>query len=86
MPQSQIVVATPSLKTFYKLALSWGVKPVNTAEIDDFDSLIFHATECALKTNVVKEGDLIVIAAAVPVRKSQNINMIKILKIGSQTN
>jgi pyruvate kinase len=81
-PQAPIIVATPSQKTFYKLALSWGVTPVNTTKINDFDSLIIHATDCALKTEMVKHGDLIVIAAAVPVGISENINMIKIRRVG----
>jgi pyruvate kinase len=80
-PQAPIIVATPSQKTFYKLSLSWGVTPVNTTKINDFESLIFHATDCALKTEIVKENDLIVIAAAVPVGTSENINMIKILRV-----
>ena len=85
-PQVPIIVATPSQKTYYKLALCWGVIPISTTIIENIDNLIIHATECALKTEVVKDGDLVVIAAAVPVGISENINMIKIQKATPTTN
>jgi pyruvate kinase len=81
-PQVPIIAATASTKTFFRLALSWGVIPVLADIMDNTDNLIAHAAERALKTHVVKEGDLAVIAAGVPVGVSGNTNMIKIQKIG----
>jgi len=82
-PQVPIIAATASPKTFYKLALSWGIIPALADIMDNTDNLITHAAECAAKTHTVKEGDLVVIAAGVPVGVSGNTNMIKIQKIGS---
>ena len=80
-PLVPIVGATTSQKTYLRLALSWGVIPVLAAEKDNTDDLIAHAAECALKAGAVKKGDLVVIAAGVPVGVSGNTNMIKIQKI-----
>jgi len=80
-PQVPIIAASASPKTYYKLNLSWGVIPALAEIMDNTDNLITHAAECALKTQAVKEGDLVVIAAGVPVGVSGNTNMIKIQKI-----
>lgn len=80
-PQVPIIGATTSPRTCCRLALSWGVIPALAEEKDNTDDLIAHAIECALKTHIVKEGDLVVIAAGVPVGVSGNTNMIKIQKI-----
>jgi pyruvate kinase len=80
-PQVPIIVATVSQRTYYRMAINWGVTPVKAEVKNDTDSLIEHAIECALKTDYVKEGDLIVIAAGVPVGVSGNTNMIKIQHI-----
>ena len=81
-PLVPIIGATTCQKTYFQLALSWGVVPALALEKDNTDDLIAHAVECALKTGVVKNGDLVVIAAGVPVGVSGNTNMIKIQKIG----
>jgi len=80
-PLAPIVGATTSQKTYYQLALSWGVIPVLAEEKDNTDDLLAHAAECALKTGAVKSGDIVVIAAGVPVGVTGNTNMIKIQKI-----
>jgi pyruvate kinase len=80
-PQVPIIAATRSQKTFYQLALSWGIIPAHAEVKHKTDELIAHAVECALKTHAVKGGDLVVITAGVPVGVSGNTNMIKIQKI-----
>jgi len=80
-PLVPVVGATTSRKTYFQLALSWGVVPVLAEEKDGTDALFAHAAECALKTGVVKGGDVAVIVAGVPVGVSGNTNMIKIQKI-----
>jgi len=58
--------------------MSWGVVPLRAEVMDDTDDLIDHAIACALKTDFVKKGDLVVVAAGVPVGVSGNTNLIKI--------
>jgi len=80
-PLVPVIGATTSQRTYFQLSLSWGVIPVLAEEKDNTDDLFAHAAECALKTGVVKDGDVVVIVAGVPVGVSGNTNMIKIQKI-----
>ena len=80
-PLVPIIGATMLQRTYFQLALSWGVIPVITQKMDNTDDLIAHAEQCAVKTGVVKDGDLIVITAGVPVGVFGSTNMIKIQKI-----
>ncbi|MCL2220556.1 MAG: pyruvate kinase [Chitinispirillia bacterium] len=80
-PFVPIIAATRCDKTYYKLSVIWGVIPVHALEKIKTDELIAHACECALTTEAVKEGDLVVITAGVPLGVSGNTNVIKIQKI-----
>ena len=80
-PLAPIIGATTSQRTYYRMALNWGVIPTLAEVKSSNDDLIEHAAECALKTGYVKEGDLVVIVAGTPVGISGNTNMIKIQKL-----
>ncbi|MCL2845569.1 MAG: pyruvate kinase [Chitinivibrionia bacterium] len=80
-PIAPIISATTSQRTYFRMALNWGVIPTFAEEKTSSDELIAHATECALKTGMVKEGDLVVIVAGTPVGISGNTNTIKIQRV-----
>ncbi len=77
-PEFPIVAATPSVKTFHQLALSWGVYPVLALRQNSFDNLIKHAVDCAKQIDIVKSGDMVVIAAGIPLDTPGSTNMLKI--------
>ncbi|MBQ4353644.1 MAG: pyruvate kinase [Clostridia bacterium] len=77
-PHQPIVAATPRIKTFHQLALSWGVYPVLALEQDTTEKLFQHAVDCAKELDLVSPGELIVIAAGTPVATPGNTNMIKV--------
>ena len=77
-PIQPIVAATPRIKTFHQLALSWGVYPVLALEQDTSEKLFRHAVDCAKELDLVFPGDLVVIAAGVPVATPGNTNMLKV--------
>lgn len=77
-PLQPIVAATPRIKTFHQLALSWGVYPVLALEQDTTEKLFQHAVDCAKEIDLVYPGDLVVIAAGVPVATPGNTNMLKV--------
>ena len=62
-PSQPIVAATPEMKTYHQLALSWGVYPVVALYQNDEDSMYRHATACAKMAGFVKQGDRAVITA-----------------------
>ena len=77
-PSEAIVAATPDIKTYHQLALSWGVSPVLALVQDDTDKLFLHAIDCARRLDIVSKGDKVVITAGVPLRQSGTTNLLKV--------
>jgi len=77
-PAVPIVAATPNVKTFHQLALSWGVYPVLALYQSDSDKLLRHAVDCARMIDVVKAGDRVVITGGETVRSTGNTNLLKV--------
>ena len=81
-PGCLIVGCTPDQHTFRKLNLSWGVQPVIIREEYSMEILLLHATEAAEKKGFVKEGEIVVLTAGVPLGKSGNTNLLKTTLVG----
>jgi len=81
-PQSPIIAATTSEKVMRKLALVWGVYPVLCARSENTDEIIDISIHSAMMKGYVKEGDLIVITAGIPVGVSGTTNLIKVHTVG----
>jgi pyruvate kinase len=77
-PMCPIIGVTTSKKAFHQLAMNWGVTPIMAHEKQNSDELFAHAIERAKETGLVKSGDLVVIAAGVPVGVSGNTNTLRI--------
>ncbi len=77
-PDFPIVAATPSEKTFNQLSLSWGVYPVLSLYQNSYENLMQHAIDCAKQIDTVKSGDLVVIAAGIPLDTPGSTNLLKI--------
>lgn len=76
-PGCQIVGCSPDAHTCRILNMSWGVVPVLIKEEYSMEILFLHATEAAEKAGIVKEGDVVVLTAGVPLGKPGNTNLIK---------
>ena len=77
-PVQTIVAATPSVKTFHQLSLSWGVVPVLALNQDDTEHLFVHAVDCAKQLDLVSAGDTVVITAGVPLKQTGTTNLLKV--------
>jgi pyruvate kinase len=77
-PECVIIGATTSQKAYRQLAMNWGVVPVMTVMQPNSDELFEHVMTCAKSTGLVKEGDLVIITAGVPVGKSGTSNTMRI--------
>ncbi len=77
-PQETIIAATPKLKTFYQLALSWGVQPVLSLHQNNSDELFRHAIDCARQDDLISPGDTVVITAGVPLNVEGTTNLLKV--------
>ncbi|AKN32857.1 pyruvate kinase [Clostridium carboxidivorans P7] len=79
---SPVIAVTPSDKVARGLALNWGVFPICAQKMNSTDELIEKSVEMSLKTGYVKKGDLVVIAAGIPVSYSGTTNMLKVHIVG----
>ncbi len=77
-PNAPIVGGSTEDYVCRQMNLSWGVVPVKVKEMVNTDDLFEHAVDCALKCGVVKEGDLTVITAGVPLGIAGTTNMVKV--------
>ena len=76
-PACPIIAVCQSERTRRQLAISWGVRPYLTGEVDSTDRLFSVAVEVAKKEGAVKSGDTVVITAGVPIGFSGSTNLIK---------
>lgn len=81
-PQAPIVAITPHLKTIRRMQLLWGVQPVHGVQSQNSDDMVANSVDSALKSGAIKEGDLIVITAGVPVGMSGTTNMLRVYVVG----
>lgn len=77
-PNQDIVAATPEIKTFHQLSMSWGVLPVLALDQSDTDKLFRHAIDCAKQIDAVGVGDTVVITGGVPLRTNGTTNTLKV--------
>ncbi|HAZ38003.1 MAG TPA: pyruvate kinase [Clostridiaceae bacterium] len=81
-PFCNIIAVTPYERVARKLSLVWGVYPIVTSKMESSDEVIDTSVKEAYTHGLVKKGDLVVIAAGVPVGFKGTTNMIKVHIVG----
>ena len=81
-PGSTVVACLLSEQVRRQMALYWGVVPLLMPYAQNTDQLIDFAVRAAEEAGLVKQGDLVVLTAGVPVGVSGTTNMIKVHLIG----
>ena len=81
-PVQPVVAATHIKKTFHQLAMCWGVYPVMSRYQKTSDELLLHAVDCAKQIDLVEDGDVVVIAAGVPLDTPGSTNLLKVEVVG----
>ena len=82
-PLANIVAVSPRPKTLRRMLLYWGVRPVEGASSANSDEMVNNAVVGALASGVVKDGDLVVVTAGVPVGTVGTTNMIQVHVVGN---
>lgn len=82
-PDPPILATTVCSRTYRQLALVWGVIPSMVEVMDSTDKMFEQSVKVALEKGIVKQGDLVVITAGVPIGISGSTNLIKVHKIDS---
>jgi pyruvate kinase len=81
-PECGIIAVTPYEKVARRLALNWGVFPLCSPKVKTTDELIQQSAKISLEAGLLQKGDLIVIAAGIPVNFVGSTNMIKVHIVG----
>ncbi len=82
-PHCAIIAATPGATVARRLGLYWGVAPVTTDDISDFNEMLEKAEALAVQMGA-KEGDRVIILAGYPFGRPGKTNTIKISRIGAR--
>jgi len=77
-PACPIIAVTPDPRVARQLRLVWGVVPIVRPEAEGTDDLTQRAVEGALISGLVKNGDLVVITAGLPVGVQGTTNLLKV--------
>ena len=76
-PQALIISTTPRAETHQQMALVWGVESLLVPEFHDTDSMISGVKRVAMEADLIRQGDIVVITAGVPVGQVGQTNLIE---------
>ncbi len=77
-PVSPVFAIAHNSKSYYKLALSWGVTPIFKESIDSFEELYNDSTVICKEKGLIAAGDKVVLVASTHIGKSGATNIVKI--------
>jgi pyruvate kinase len=80
-PRVPLLVLTPSLKTARKLGVLWGAHAVRTKDVANFEEMVGKAKRMALRHNIAKGGDRIVVIAGVPFGTPGSTNVVHVVRL-----
>ena len=81
-PDCPIISGTTDRTVLRQMNLSWGVVPIMVDEKNNTDELFDHVVCVAREHGLVKDGDLVVITAGVPLGISGTTNLLKVQLVG----
>jgi pyruvate kinase len=77
-----VLALTPDKVVAGKLLLYWGIRPHLITEPTTVDELFSLGAGLCLELGIAKPGDLIIIAAGIPIGRTGSTNMLKVEKVG----
>lgn len=77
-PRQPILAVTPSENVMRRLSLVWGALPVKRSVPESLDEVFRLAAEVALETGTASRGDMVVMAAGLPLGVSGSTNLVKV--------
>lgn len=77
-PPMPVIAASPHTEVLRRTALYWGVIPLLVSPGRDTDQMIANATEAAVRSDMVKGSDRVVVVAGVPVGRPGQTNLLKV--------
>lgn len=83
-PDSPIIGCATHPHVCRQLSLCWGVIPIQTKEEQDTFELFEHSIDEAVRAGLLKEGDVVVITAGVPLGRPGTTNLINVHVVGEE--
>jgi pyruvate kinase len=80
-PTVPVLCLTENEVTARRMALSYGVRPVLTIDVDNFDDMVTRASRIARTKKFAEKGDRLVITAGVPFGTIGSTNILRIAKV-----
>ena len=77
-PKVPVIAASPHPDVLRRTALYSGVIPMLVSPGRDTDQMVTNATEAALRSGLVRQGDRVVVVAGVPVGRPGQTNLLKV--------
>jgi len=81
-PPIPIVAVTPNQTTLVRLALVWGVTPVQVAPFETTDDMVKMMVHTACQQGLAAWGDPVVLTAGIPFGSGGKTNMLKVHVVG----
>jgi len=81
-PSVPIVAVTPNERILYRMALVWGVIPVEVPEFTTTDEMVEMMVKAARDEGLVGWGDRVVLTAGIPFGQGNKTNMLKVHVMG----
>ena len=80
-PGVPLLVLTPKIETARRLGLLWGTHNVHTRDVESFEEMVAKAKRIALRQNIAKGGDSVIVMAGVPFRTPGSTNVLHVVRI-----
>lgn len=77
-PKQLILAVTPSVNTYRRLALVWGVIPMLTEPMQNTDDMMKKGIETAKEAGYISEKEMVVITGGIPVWKPGSTNLLRV--------
>ncbi|MEO5773762.1 MAG: pyruvate kinase [Sphingomicrobium sp.] len=80
-PSVPVMALTASLTTARRLGLLWGVQAVHTRDVSSFEEMVAKSKRMALRHQIARAGDRLVLMAGVPFKTAGSTNVIHVVRL-----
>jgi pyruvate kinase len=80
-PRCRLIGASPSAATARQLTLSWGVEPIEVAEYETTDEMVWCVVEAAVQAGLVHHGESIAVLAGAPRAAVRTTDVLRVVSV-----
>ena len=80
-PPVPLLAMSASLHTSRRLGLLWGVLPVHTRDVSNFEEMVEKAKRMSLRHQIAKGGDRVIVMAGIPFQKAGSTNVLHVVRL-----